>query len=239
MGRLRDELRSLGVADETLVWYTSDNGAKRPGSTGGLRGQKGDLYEGGLRVPAILEWPSVIDVPRTSDLPAGTVDILPTVLELAGVEPPDRPLDGVSLVPLIEGRMAGRPRPLGFWDVPAPGRSTPSAAIMADLLAAQRAGEPEPELPPPPTGPADRVLEALESGSPLPGRAAWVDGRYKLHRIPDRGDRVAYELYDLEADPAESTDLTGREPDRVATMAAALDAWMASVARSLRGDDDR
>lgn len=120
VGRLRSKLRELGVEQNTLVWFCSDNGpegaaADSPGSAGPLRGRKRSLYEGGIRVPGVLEWPSRITQSRTTDVPAVTSDILPTVLEIVGARSPDdRPLDGVSLVPLIDGQMAARPRPIGF-----------------------------------------------------------------------------------------------------------------------------
>ena len=243
MGRLRSALRDRGLADETLVWYTSDNGPQGPegrglGSSGGLRGRKGTVWEGGLRVPTIIEWPKAIPEPRTSALPSGTVDILPTLADLAGAELPDRPLDGVSLAPLILGRMESRPGPLGFWDVPAPGRKTPSAAMMAELLDAQRAGRAGVELPDPPSEPAADLIAAFEAVEALPGHAAWIDGRHKLHRIAGpEGERL--ELYDLIDDPGETSDLAEQEPDLVDAMARGLDAWQASVVRSLRGDDDR
>lgn len=246
MGRLREALRDRGIAGNTVVWYTSDNGPQGGsgglGSAGGLRGRKGTVYEGGLRVPTIIEWPAAIPEPRASAVTGGTVDILPTVLELAGVEhpEPDRPLEGISLVPLIEGTMAERPKPMGFWDYPAPGRRTPSAEIMAALLGAQRSGKAPPrELPPEPTEPSARLIEAFETEQELPGHSAWIDGRFKLHRIPGGGGRVAFELYDLEADPGEVVDLAGSQPDRVAELAEALLDWQGSVVRSLRGDDDR
>ncbi len=103
LGKLRQELRRLGVQKETLLWYTSDNGARAPGSTGGLRGQKGSLWEGGLRVPAIMEWPTHVDAGRITRS-CSTVDILPTVLELAELPLPTTPLDGESLTPMFEGR---------------------------------------------------------------------------------------------------------------------------------------
>lgn len=244
MGRLRASLRERGIADQTLVWYTSDNGPQNngPGSTGGLRGRKGQLWEGGLRVPTILEWPEAIPKGRISDLPSGTVDILPTVIDLAGVSypEPDRPLDGVSLVPLIAGEMDDRPRPMGFWNPPSPGRRTPSAEIMAAHLAAQRAGDPLPEeLPPVPTEPADRLIATFEAGEELPGHAAWIEGRWKLHRIPQQDGSITFSLYDLDADPTESQDLADDHPDRVAAMTQALADWQASVVGSLRGDDDK
>jgi arylsulfatase A-like enzyme len=123
MGRLRADLRKLDVAENTLLWFTSDNGATGPGSTGGLRGKKGTVWEGGVRVPGMIEWPARIRKPFATDVPAVSSDIFPTVLEVAGAKPARKiePVDGVSLVPLIEGKMADRPRPIGFWHY-APGK---------------------------------------------------------------------------------------------------------------------
>ena len=117
MGKLRSELRKLNVADNTLVWFCSDNGAAKPGSTGGLRGMKGSVWEGGVRVPGIIEWPARIKKPFASDVPAVTSDIHPTVLDLLGIKMPNpiEPIDGVSIVSLIDGKMTERPRPIGFW----------------------------------------------------------------------------------------------------------------------------
>jgi arylsulfatase A-like enzyme len=119
MGRLRSELRKLGVAGNTLVWFTSDNGAQGPGSTGGLRGKKGSVWEGGVRVPGLVEWPARIQKPAVTDVPAVTSDIYPTIVELLGLASPGwiEPIDGVSLVPLLDGKMAERPKPIGFWHV--------------------------------------------------------------------------------------------------------------------------
>jgi len=121
LGRLREELRRLGVAENTMLWFCSDNGpegrsGKAPGSAGPLRGRKRDLFEGGIRVPGILVWPARITKPRVTDVPCCTSDYLPTVLEVLGQQPQKHPLplDGVSLLPLIEGRMEERPRPIGF-----------------------------------------------------------------------------------------------------------------------------
>jgi arylsulfatase A-like enzyme len=117
MGRLRSELRRRGIHENTLVWFTSDNGATGPGSTGGLRGKKGSVWEGGVRVPGIVEWPARIRKPAATDVAAVSSDITPTILDLLGLKPPDPavPLDGVSLLPLFDGKMSERPRPIGFW----------------------------------------------------------------------------------------------------------------------------
>jgi arylsulfatase A-like enzyme len=116
MGALRAGLRKLGVADDTMLWFCSDNGAARQGSNGPFRGQKGSVWEGGLRVPGILEWPGRIK-PGHASVPVCTSDLYPTILEAAGVSVPKQvqPLDGISLMPLLEGRMTERPRPIGFW----------------------------------------------------------------------------------------------------------------------------
>ena len=75
-----------GVADNTILWYCSDNGGLKPNSMAGFSGKKGKLLEGGIRVPGIIEWPDVIKKHRITNVPANTVDIYPTVLELAGIK---------------------------------------------------------------------------------------------------------------------------------------------------------
>jgi arylsulfatase A-like enzyme len=117
MGALRKALRDLGVADNTMLLFCSDNGATKTGSTGNLRGNKGSLWEGGLAVPGVIEWPSRIAKPAVSNLPACTSDIYPTVVEALGVNvvKQPQPLDGMSLLPLLAGRMKARGAGIGFW----------------------------------------------------------------------------------------------------------------------------
>jgi arylsulfatase A-like enzyme len=120
LGRLRDELRALNVAEDTMLWFCSDNGPALSeefgaGTTGGLRGNKGTLYEGGVRVPGLLEWPSKISEARTIGMPCSTSDYLPTILDVLDLELPDaRPVDGVSLAPLLGGAYQERKKPIGF-----------------------------------------------------------------------------------------------------------------------------
>ena len=118
VGRLRKELRTLGIADNTLVTFCSDNGpegnASAPGSAGHFSGRKRSLLEGGIRVPGLVEWPAKIK-PGVTTIPAVTSDYLPTILDLIGAEQTDkRPLDGISLVPLFKGKMKERGQPIGF-----------------------------------------------------------------------------------------------------------------------------
>ena len=119
VGRLRAALRELKIADDTIVWYTSDNGgAAGPNSTGHLRGTKGTLFEGGVRVPGIVEWPARLGAPRVSEVPCSTLDIYPTVLAATGVkaEKQIEPLDGVNLLPLFDRKMDARGKAIPFWD---------------------------------------------------------------------------------------------------------------------------
>ncbi len=123
IGRLRRDLRKLNAAENTMLWYSSDNGPSAPrvssrcqGSPGPFRGRKGSLYEGGVRVPGILEWPARVKSGTVTDVPCCTSDYYPTVLDVLGFNIPDQPhpIDGISLLPLIEGEMKERPRPIAF-----------------------------------------------------------------------------------------------------------------------------
>jgi arylsulfatase A-like enzyme len=237
MGILRRSLREMEIAENTLLWYTSDNGqqGRSPGLSGGLRGAKGSLWEGGVRVPTIIEWPAKVSQPRSTELPGVTSDIYPTLLDIAGVTMDDQPpLDGVSLKPLIEGEMTERP-PIGFWVYQAQG----IPARSSELLAAQRdeqAGKA------PTTGPPERTeasrMQITFPQDDRPGHAALIDGDWKLHRIPVKNlEQFRYELYNLADDRAETTNVARQHADRVAKMRKQLDAWQGAVIDSLNGAD--
>lgn len=230
VGRIRAELASLGLEDETLLWFTSDNGPRPPkvleraDSTAGLRGSKGTLWEGGVRVPSVLRWPSRVAPGRVVDAPSGTVDLMSTVAAALDAPAPTSGLDGTSLLPLLTGDAdALAARGLGFWVPPVRGRPQHGDRI----LAAMARGEVHPEEAPPVVDPA------FLSASPLPGRAAWVSGNHKLHAIPGDGG-VRYALYDLAADPAEREDLAEKDPALTRRLAAELEAWRTSAAGDAR-----
>ncbi len=118
IGTLRAKLRDLGIANDTLLVFCSDNGGLpgiTPGTVGGLRGHKASVFEGGIRVPGIIEWPAVIQ-PRVTSYPACVMDLFPTVADIVGL--PDsvmlKPLDGLSLKPLFTRELGERRAPLGF-----------------------------------------------------------------------------------------------------------------------------
>ncbi|MCF1716634.1 arylsulfatase [Flavihumibacter sp. RY-1] len=110
VGKVVDEVSKLGLTDNTIIIFTSDNGTHQEGgrkrsdamdyfkSSGPLKGIKRDLYEGGIRVPFIVQWPGVIEAGTSTDLPAANWDIVSTFCSLAGIQVPDT--DGISLAPV-------------------------------------------------------------------------------------------------------------------------------------------
>ena len=119
IGALRRGLRDLRVADNTLVWFCSDNGGLpkiTPETVGGLRGFKGSVYEGGLRVPAIVEWPAGIPSSRITSFPSCTMDMFPTIVDVCGLPRSTMvaPQDGMSLVRLFDKELARREKPIPF-----------------------------------------------------------------------------------------------------------------------------
>lgn len=127
VGRIMELLRRLGIDENTLVFFTSDNGYSHAGlkveptldeffdHRGPFKGRKGNLHQGGLRVPTIARWPGVIEPGQTCNEPWAYWDLMPTATELAGVECPRT--DGVSIVPMLTGDSANRPeREYLYWE---------------------------------------------------------------------------------------------------------------------------
>ncbi len=121
VGRLWEQLEAMGVADNTMLWFCSDNGpeAGTPGSAGPFRARKRSLYEGGVRVPAFVVWPARISSGWQLNTPAVTSDYLPTIADYLGIESPKRPIDGISLKRVLEQKGGDREQPIGFL---APGK---------------------------------------------------------------------------------------------------------------------
>ncbi|MEA1997576.1 MAG: sulfatase, partial [Gemmatimonadota bacterium] len=109
VGRINDTLDRLGLSENTLVMFTSDNGPwmimnERGGTAGLLRGAKGDTWEGGMREPFVARWPGRLPAGVVSAGVASVLDFLPTCVELAGGRAPsDRPIDGIDMMPTLEG----------------------------------------------------------------------------------------------------------------------------------------
>jgi arylsulfatase A-like enzyme len=120
VGRIMAKLRELGIDQNTLVLFTSDNGAAGPGlqtfnATAGLRGAKRDLHEGGIRAPFIARWPGKIAAKTKSDLITSHVDFMATTAELGGTKPPRN--DGISIVPTLLGRPQTAQHAALYWEI--------------------------------------------------------------------------------------------------------------------------
>jgi N-acetylgalactosamine-6-sulfatase len=140
VGLILDALERCGIAQNTLVVFSSDNGPAKPkandqgvpgkyrghynvGETGGLRGQKTSLFEGGVRVPFIVRWPGCAPAGLKNDATVLTaVDLLPTFCAIAGINPPDQ-VDGENLLPALKGESPRRTRPI-FWRISGNRRET-------------------------------------------------------------------------------------------------------------------
>ena len=240
LGKMRSGLRKLGIADNTVLWYCSDNGSLPKGSSGGLRARKGSLYEGGIRVPAVLEWPARVKANRITDINANTSDIYPTLLELADVAlPKNQPrLDGISLAPLLRGQKQVRKQPMGFWTYHNRGYGRHARRMLEALRQEQLDGNQQPAAP-------EGQIGRFHPADNLPGHSAWIEGDYKLHRIPVKKNATQfnYELYHLVNDPKESNNLLNEDKSRLAKrfgrMKADLVTWQQSVINSLNGRDYR
>jgi arylsulfatase A-like enzyme len=231
IGRLRRSLRELGIAKNTFLFYCSDNGGLIPQSSGG-RDKKGSVYEGGLRVPAVLEWPDRYQ-PKTIDMPAFTSDIYPTLIAIAGAKVAQQPkLDGIDLQPAIAGEQSKR-LPMGFWHGHTEGQGTWNDRIIKALKDAKESGRPNPH--------PERILKNVYEfpvfgEDAMRGHAAWNAWPWKLHRI-QKGGTITVELYNLANDPMEENDLSATETERVARMLEELEAWQRSVLASWSGKD--
>jgi arylsulfatase A-like enzyme len=205
--------------------------------TSPLRGSKGNIYEGGTHVPGVIEWPAGIPEPRISDVNVVTSDMLPTFCDLVGQPLPNRPLDGISLKPLFEGKMNKRPSPIFFWNYD---------------WSQEAVRNPEPYIDPKlqeGTIPIAKLMDGLFTRNfknyrhteivdedYLGGRAV-LDDRYKL--VVDGHPNSGNELFDLRKDPAEKNNILHDEPEIAERLDRQLREWQDSVLNSLTGADDK
>jgi len=195
VGEIVQALKDEGVYDETLIWYTSDNGPEGDteygspskkknlwrdryrGSSGGLRGRKRHTHEGGIRVPGIISWPAGFAVNGikpggVSNIPIIGSDVFPTFLDIAGIDlPKDVTLDAASILPILENKKFARAKPL-YW-----------------------------------------------RNNSHEFRIALREGDWK---IIAKSDQTGFELFNLVIDPRETTDLSTHEPKLFESMKKAL-----------------
>jgi arylsulfatase B len=120
IGRVLAQLRADGLEENTLIVFLSDNGGptkELTSSNAPLRGGKGELFEGGIRIPFIVSWKGKIPAGRTIDTPIVSMDANVTALELGNAAPQQEPLDGVNILPLLTGESTAAPHESLFWRV--------------------------------------------------------------------------------------------------------------------------
>jgi arylsulfatase A-like enzyme len=236
IGNLRDYLKQAGLRDNTLLFYCGDNGIPSSGNfENPFHGLKGDVYEGGLRVPGLIEWPAVIKEPRISSVNSVTSDLLPTLCDLIGIHPPERPLDGISLKPLLEGKLTERPQPIFFWNYDAGSETKVDREPYIDPVY-QEGTTPLIKMM---KGKYTRTFENLKHPtireSDYGGNLAVLSNRYKLVVNGEKDSGI--ELFDLEKDPYETTDLSEDLPALTTTLQNQMVTWQNSVLHSLTGGD--
>jgi arylsulfatase A-like enzyme len=151
IGKLMDLLQKYKIDDNTVVFFSSDNGAHKEGgvdpkffqSSGTLRGIKRDLYEGGIRVPMIVRWPGEIKPGQTSDQIFAFWDFLPTAADIAGVKSPDK-IDGISMLPTLLGQTQTNQHAFLYWEFHE--RGFQQAARMGDWKAVRSQADEKLEL---------------------------------------------------------------------------------------------
>ena len=207
--RLLRTVDEAGIASNTMIWFCSDNGpegrgggkdinprwSRCCGSTGGLRGRKRSLFNGGIAVPALLRWTGHVEPGTTIQAPCSTLDYYPTIRGLTGFASPDnRPIDGIDIMPIIAGHQAERSKPIPF-----------------------------------------RFYDTRDNMFDAP-TIAMIDNRMKL--ITNLTEAGADDLcFDMISDPAETTDISGKETEFCRRARGALEEFIDSARRSHYGED--
>jgi arylsulfatase A-like enzyme len=208
VGILLTKLAELGIERNTVVVFTSDNGATIASTQEPLRGSKGGYYEGGIRAPMIVRWPAVVRPGTRSDTPVINLDLFPTFLEMAGASAPiSKDLDGLSLLPLLREAAPLAHRAL-FWHFPGYLNQPVIRGRDIDVRDGFRS----------------RPVTVMNAGG------------WKLHLFHEEwqldggraqlGSNRAIELYDLNQDPGERHDLANSHPAKRDEMLDQLLAWI-------------
>lgn len=198
LGILMEQLQALGLDENTILIFMTDNGHAGDRYSSGLRGRKTSVYEGGIRVPFLLRWPARVPSNLKVDHPAAHIDIMPTLIEICGSGRGELPeMDGKSLLPLLID-------PDSEWDE------------RYLFIQSHRGDVPE----------RRRACTVLSRRFKLVQPQGWPAG--------SRPEDPKWELYDLLEDPGEATDLADQNPDIVARMSKAYEAWFVDVS-STRG----
>lgn len=193
VGQILTTLEELNIMDNTLVVFISDNGpwlnfGNHAGSTGGLREGKGTSFEGGQRIPCVMQWPGTMPAGLVSNKLASTIDLLPTFAEITGAEMPAHKIDGISILPILQGDQQADPREVLYY------------YYRANDLEAIRFKHWKLVLPH-----TSRSYQNV-----LPGNDGWPG--------PYNQDTLSLALYDLRRDPGEIYDVQELHPEVVETI---------------------
>ena len=218
VGEIVRALAERDLLDETLVVFTSDNGAWFSGSNAPLRGAKGEPFEGGQRVPAIAHWPGRVPAGRTIAAPASGLDIFPTALALAGLDlPADRTIDGRDLRSLLEGRTDESPHDALFF-------------FNANVIDGARGGR------------FKYYRWVNQYRWPLPldkvstvGGREWEEKRYVDPKTGAVAPPRMPLLFDLAADPGEAYNVVDSHPEEATRLRAAIERWEREFFANPRG----
>jgi len=212
VGRVLDTLAELGIAENTLVLFLSDNGpwlgyGNHSGRAGPLREGKQTVFEGGVRVPFIARWPGVLPAGRVVRAPAMAIDVFPTIAELLRVPPaaPDRAIDGRSLWPLLSGGSEEPPQEAYFF------------YFNKNELQAMRSGRWKLVFP--------------HTYRSMAGQTPGENGRPGLYA----NRKAGAELYDMTADPGETRDVAAAHPEVIARLTALAEQARADLGDALTG----
>jgi uncharacterized sulfatase len=223
VGQILDTVDTLGLSENTMVIFCSDNGPWYGGSTGGLRGMKGRTWDGGLRVPMIVRWPGTVPAGHVSSAPAGTIDVFPTLLKITGVSlPDDRIIDGRDIMPLLTSHEA-----------------SPHEALLGmqgtDLMTV-RSGKWKLHVRAP-GGIPDRGDDWIDPRGPdgVTIIAQFEQARPRAYPGIKGGDEPKeMMLFDLDNDPAEQHDVAADYPEIVKRLKSYYDTMMADVPEFVR-----
>jgi arylsulfatase A-like enzyme len=197
-------------------------------------GVKGQVYDGGILVPGLIEWPARMPQPRSTKVRASTSDLLPTLCAITGQPLTSRPIDGIDLTPLIDGKMTARSNPLFFWECEI-GKAKGEPYIDPEL---QKGTTP---LVKKMGGIATRNFTNFKhttiTDADYVGPRVIIDGDMKLVIHEQKKGDPKIELFDLNADPAETTNIAKQQPEAAEKLKTKLRAWQDSVLKSLTGAD--
>ena len=199
IGRLLDKVHQLGISDNTLVVFLTDNGGIGTTSifNAGMKGGKTSVHEGGSRVPLFMHWPAAKWDPHVVKTITAHIDLYPTLLDLCGIIPPPGPaIDGISLRPLLEGSIDSFPDRTLFLHNPIDETNRYPGAVRNQKYRMVR------KTPGPQAGSAAKNNDA---------------------------NALPWELYDMENDPGEKNDIAGNNPDLVKSLSSQYENWVNDI----------